>query len=437
MASASTPVDRDVSIAIIPGRARSPRRPGLAILLILSLAAAQAENPAPTAPTDYELPGPVETAALLPAKMIDSPAGRVAPQAMADGWHVTYTLEDADGTESLTGTQFLANRLREIRAITTLREMNKSEEFGKALLASGGEKIRSVASAVKDPVNTLQKLPKGASKFFGRLGTTAKNVAEGKVGATDAAEAALGVQRKRAELCLKLGVSPFTRDPVLRAELDTASRAMAAGATLVNFTGLIVGGGVGTALTVVNANQAFQRALVESTPAELAERNREILRKLGAEPEEVSAFLDNPAFNPWQKSAVTASLAAIGLPPGPVLARAAEATGDEDAVYFVQMARILEKHHTGTQRLAAIVAMNGIPCAIDRDGIVVVPVGSDLIRWTPALADRSAEFKDWAGRQKQVKSLLLATDGAVSDRAKGALAGLGIGVADKVLGPAE
>jgi hypothetical protein len=158
---------------------------------------------------------------------------------------------------------------------------------------------------------------------------------------------------------------------------------------------------------------------------------------LGAEPAEVSAFLDNPAFNPWQKSAVTASLAAIGLPPGPVLDRAAEATSDEDAVYFVQMSRILENHHTGTQRLAEIVSMNGIPCAIDRDGLVVVPVGSDLIRWTPALADRSAEFQDWAGRRKQVKSLLLATDGSVSDRAKGALAGLGIGVADQVLGPAE
>jgi hypothetical protein len=421
--------------ALVFGRARWPRR--AAAFLFLSLAVAHADNPAPSGQPAYELPGPVETATLLPESLRDGPAGRVAPRAEADGWHVTYTLDGPAGREMLTGTQFLANREREIRAVATLRAMNKSEEFGKAVLASGGEKLQSVADAVKDPVHTLQKLPKGASKFFGRLGNTVKHVAEGQVGATDAAESAFGVQRKRAQLCLDLGVSPFTRDPELRTQLDTAARAMAAGATLVNLTGLIVGGGVGTAISVVNANQAFQRALVESTPAELAARNRAILADMDANPDRISDFLDNPAFNPWQKSAVTAALASVGLNPEPVLDRAAEAYTDEDAVYFVQLARLLENHHRNKEPLAAILSVNGVPCALDQSGTIVVPVGADLVQWTPALEERAGEFTAWSSGKPEVKRLLLATDGSVSARATAELSRRGIDVAPQALGSTQ
>ena len=436
MPASLTPVDRDVPIAMKSnGNARWPQR--AVALLLLGLSVVRADNAAISGRPAYEPPGPVETATLVPESMLDVRGVLVYPQAEADGWHVTYTLSGPEGTETVTGTEFLANRLREIRAIAALRKMNKSEEFGKALLATGGEKLQSVASAVKDPVQTIQKLPKGASKFFGRLGTTVKNAAEGKIGATDAAEAALGVQRKRAELCLKLGVSPFTRDPVLRAELDTASRAMAAGATLMNLTGLIVGGGIGTAISVVNANQAFQRALVESSPQELAVRNRQLLAKLGAAPEFIDDFLGNPAFSPWQKSGVVAALSAIGLNPEPVLSRAAEAASDEDAIYFIQMVHILDHHHRTNEPLMAIIDVMGIPCAIDQSGTLVVPVGSDLIRWNPALAARAGEFVAWSQSQPETKALLLATDGSVSDRARDELARSGVQVADRVLGQPE
>ena len=351
-----------------------------------------AEAPAFAEGGRYDQPGAVEAASLLPEKALGDGAPRIAPEAAADGLHATFILDGPGGQEQITGIQSLLNRIQEIRATDTLRRMNKSAEFGKALLSSGKEKIESVKEAVKDPVRTAQQLPRGASKFFGRLGNTIKHASEGKIGATQAAEAALGVNRKRAELCLKLGVSPYTRDQTLRTELDLAARAMAAGATLVNVSGLIIGGGVGTALSVVNANQTFQRALIESSPDELAAANRATLLKLGASPDSVSALLDNPAFNPWQRSSIAALLASIGANPEPVLARAGEALGDEDSVYFVQLARILESHHRNRHPIRSIVSMDGIPCALDDSGVLIVPVGADLIQWTPMLQQRTEEF---------------------------------------------
>jgi hypothetical protein len=232
----------------------------------------------------FETPGPIPVSELLPAALIENGQYTIAPEAQSDGLHATYRISSDSGPEEITGTQLLSNRIRELRAIASLRAMNKSAEFGKALLQTGGEKIQSVGDAVKDPVGTVKRLPQGASKFFGRVGTSIKSMGAGKVGATEAVEAAAGVHRKKAELALQLGVSPFSTDPVLQSELDAAARAMAAGASLVNFSGLLVGGGVGTALSVVNMNDTFQRALVESTPAELAAKNRAALRSPDSKP---------------------------------------------------------------------------------------------------------------------------------------------------------
>lgn len=416
-----------------PCHSRARHSPRTLPLLTASVFGLWAAIPAVAGASAYEVPGTVETAAVLPQKDLADSQPRVSPEASADGLHVTFTLDAPGGPEAITGKQSLINRIHEIRAISALRRMNKSEEFAKALLASGQEKVESVKAAVKDPVRTAQQLPKGASKFFGRLGNTIKHASEGKIGATQAAEAALGVNRKRAELCLKLGVSPYTRDETLRMELDQAARAMAAGATLVNVSGMIIGGGVGTALSVVNANQTFQRALVESSPAELTAANRAALMKLGASQEGVSALLDNPAFTPWQRSSITRLLASIGVNPEPVLARAAEASTEEDAVYFVQVARILEIHHRQTRSITSILAKEGIPCALDESGALVVPVGADFIQWTPLLQERTKEFLEWSSEHPEFKSIVLATDATVSDVAAAQLAEQGIVVQARVL----
>jgi hypothetical protein len=398
-----------------------------ALLLLLIPSAIGAE------PLGFETPGPVPSAELLPPAFL----AKIGPTAEADGLHATYEIFNGSAREEVTGTQFLANRLRELQAIASLREMNKSAEFGKALLQSGGEKIQSVGAAVKDPAGTAKRLPQGASKFFGRVGNSIKSMGEGKVGAAEAVEAAAGVHRKKAELALKLGVSPFTTDPVLQSELDAAARAMAAGASLVNFSGLLVGGGIGTALSAVNMNDTFQRALVESSPAELESKNRAALQALGASPANIASFLANPAFNPWQKTALVAPLAAIGHNPDPVLAQASQATSPEDAVYFVQMTRLFEKHHKDRAPITEFRSMDGIPCAIDRDGTLVAAVAADLILWTPNLESRADEFLEMKNTDSALQSLLLVTDGPISPRALEALAAKEIQATPQALGPVQ
>ena len=251
---------------------------------------------------NYDPRQPVSTADFSPTSLLSSVLYSVAPLAQPDGQHVTFILQGPGGSERVTGRQRLVIRASEIKAIAALDQIDKSEEFGKALVKAGAEKVESVKDAVKDPLGTAQRLPQGASRFLGRVATAVKNTAEGKGNPRSGVETALGVSRKKAELALQLGVSPYTQDAVLQSKLDATARAMAGGALVVNLSGLVVSGGVGTAISVVNVNQTLQRTLIESSPEEMRVKNRAALAAMGASSGAIDGFLGNPALSPWQQS---------------------------------------------------------------------------------------------------------------------------------------
>ena len=56
------------------------------------------------------------------------------------------------------------------------------------------------------------------------------------------------------------------------------------------------------------------------------------------------------------------------------------------------MSRLLEKHHKDRAPITEFRTMAGMPCAIDRDGTLVVAIGADLILWTPNLETRADKF---------------------------------------------
>ena len=314
-----------------------------------------------------------------------------------------------------------------------LDRLNKSEEFGRALVKSGADKVESVKEAVKDPAGTIQRLPEGAGRLLGRLATAVKNTAEGKGHPRAGIEAALGVSRKKAELALQLGVSPYTRDPVLQDKLDAAARAAAGGALVVNLSGLLVGGGVGTAISVVNVNQTLQNTLIELTPEEMQTQNRATLTALGASSKEVGNFLANSFFTPWQKSIVTSHLKAIGANPGAFLQLAAQASTPEDALSFEQEAALLQNHSESAAAISSLQLKDGFLIARDAKGILATPVAADWLSWTPALAARCEALRAAADADSEVAALALITDGLLSAQAREALADRSIQVTEQSL----
>jgi hypothetical protein len=368
---------------------------------------------------------------------MSGPSYDVQSLAYADGLQISYRLQTSDDIETIIGTQSLAARIREINAIFQLRQMNKSEEFTKALRKAGEEKLDSVVGLVKDPVNTVKRIPQGASRFFGRLSNAVQNAGQNQGDNGAKLQSILGVTRKKAELAIRLGVSPYTTDPILQNELQLAARAMAGGALVVNLAGTAIDGGAGAALQVIGINQTLQRALVESTPEELQAQNRTELASLNVPTEDINALLNNPWFSPWQETLLTYTLKDLHINPSLLVNQAAQSQTEQDARYFVQLALLYKKYHQDTLPLVTFRKNNGILCALDSKGTLVIAVAADLIQWSATVKSRADEFIALISPDGPVRSISLITDGAISPIASSALTQLNITNLPSFLGPVQ
>ena len=385
--------------------------------------------------SNYEVLAPVPAANFIPAVLMTNTLCTVAPMAQTDGLHLTFTLQSPAGTESIVGTQSLITRINEMKALVALDEIDNSEEFGKALLKAGAEKVGSVRDVVKDPLGTVQRLPLGASRLLGRVSTSVKNAAEGNADPRAGAQQVLGVRRMKNELASRFGVSPYSRNASLQNKLDATARAMAGGALVVNLSGLMFTGGVGTAISVVNVNQTLQRTLIESTPEEMAVKNRAILLALKAAPDAVEGFLSNPALSPWQKTILTAELKDIGLNPDPFLRLASKPATQEEVLDEMQIMQILLKHHKEIAPIVSMSEVTGALAALDANGTLVTPISADLILWSATKESGADALLKMAKEDPRVKHVTLVTDGLVSASAMEEFDKRGILATPQALGP--
>lgn len=367
-----------------------------------------------------------ETGGLVPAKDFVPPAlmsGRlhsVRPMADNDGMNNTYFVDVPDGVLEVIGTPALTVRIRELYALDYLRGLGKSEAFTKALTGAGKAKIESAAKLVSDPFATIKSAPKGASRFFGRIG-------EGMKGGSSATEDStlkgiLGVTTAKVKLAAQLGVSPYSTNEELQRELTNTARAMAGGGFVVNAAASAASGGAGVALTAVGASQTLTNTLENSTPDDLRLLNRQKLLALGADRALAEEFLMHPWFSPWHETITTDALATVGANPDAFLRQAVRALTTEDAFFFQRLAQILAAYHTRAAPLTSLRLEGGLITALAKDGTLLVPVSLDYGVWAERFARRAEEFTAIDQSKEHITGLALWTDGQLSERLRAELA---------------
>jgi hypothetical protein len=404
------------------------------IVSILSLfaatALAQTENkpsPAPAEPT-FEAAGLVETKMFLPDALLKGGLHTVRPQAENDGLLNTYFLDSGGRSFEVTTGIALRTYLRELYAIDKLRGMSKTEEFGKALSKAAKQKAESVAGIVRDPVGTIKRVPQGASRFFGRIGEGLKGGGSKTEG--NAMQGLTGVEKAKASLAVKLGVSPYSTNQELQEELTNTARAMAGGGLVLNIATMPIGGPV---ISVLRINQNLQETLVNSTPDDLRIMNRKKLFALGVTRENADEFLMHPWYSPWHETIITDALATIAVDPTQFLAKACQALTEQDASYFQSLAQVLARYHKTKTLLSSIGLENGRVCAMDSTGKLVIPLSCDYAIWSEPAAARVEAFSQIPQSRSEIKGLALWVDGKVSERAAQELKNRKIDLATDVL----
>jgi hypothetical protein len=191
---------------------------------------------------------------------------------------------------------------------------------------------------------------------------------------------------------------------------------MAGGGLLISAAASLASGGAGTVLAVVGVNQSLQETLLNSTPEDLRIINRKKLFALGVSRANADEFLMHPWYSPWHETIITDSLSNIGADPTSFLRQACEALTPEDAFYFQRLAQLLQRYHAMKAPLRSIRVENGVVCAIDQAGVLLVPLSCDFGIWAERAARRAEEFAATARANSSITGLALWVDGNVSAR---------------------
>src|SRR5438093_8475170 len=387
----------------------------IAFTFLCIAALAQTETTTSPAPQAFESPGRVETKKFIPADLISGPLHSVSDFVDNDGMNNTYFLYSGDDAWAVTTGIALRTRIREIYAIAKLREMSKTDEFARAMANAGKQKIEGVVGIVTNPLGTIQNIPLGASRFFGRIGEAAKG---GRTqGEGNAVQNMIGISKAKVALAVKLGVSPYSYNQELQTQLTQNARAMALGGLVVSAATAAVGGPAGDVLTGLNVNQTLQQTLVNSTPDDLRMINRKKLFALNVSRENADAILMHPWYSPWTETIMIDALSTIGIDPTAFLADACNALTEEDAIYFERLAQVLARYHTKKAKLRSIRIESKAVCALDANGMLVFPLSCDYAIWSERAAGRVGEIAALVQGEDDIKGIAVWVDGKTSDHA--------------------
>lgn len=421
----------------------------------IELAAPREAAPAASS-VDTEAEPELAAAELLQPALLAGPDYRVDPRAQLHGFQAHFRLQTDYGALSAESVEILGLRVQEMEALKVLH----SESVTKALAKSGFEAVmsplRAVANVVQRPGESITGLPGGVWRYFSeratRIGQRAKRLgarADQRISHDgspfDAADAPMaasrqaqekgedswfgdvgdefvrlakseaGYGRARRELAARLGVDPYTGNPLIRERLDTLAWAATAGKL-----------GVGQAMglldpissQVLGTSSEVNRLVLELPPEDLRRRNDERLETLGADEDLRYTFLQFGRYSPTLQTALVLGIERLQPSSGiDVLLEIALMAQNEVEARFMVNALALLHAHLGDRAIGGRIVGIGALLAYDSaDGERVFPLPFDLLSWTPDTARWFAQPGLW---DHPNRSLLVS--GAASMNAQRAL----------------
>jgi len=415
-------------------------RPAVALAAIASTTLALAAG--------YEGSRTFQASETLGPSQVKGPHFSVAPTVKVEGYFQVFELKTDYGPLEAEGRSMLFKRINEVRALGELDEVSKSKVFldaaGTSVLTVG----KGVASAVKDPGATAKGMGTGIKRFGTNLGRKAKSAGDQAVdsvtkdddkkaggaqksGGDRAAEAGtgvaysvLGVSAGARRWAQKVGVDPYTTNPILKKALTDVGQIDAAGGIAAK---------VAVPIPPVVSGTAKVGGLVwGKDPQELQKLNEQNLKETGVGADTIKRLSVSKGFTLTLLTRLATSLRAVNVPGcADYAATAGEADSEREADFFTESAEMLERFHK-TAPVAALLSDSRAVVAKTRDGRAVVLLPLDWVAWTAASEKAVAEIEKRAKGELGATKLELRMTGALSAAAKKELSRRGWAVTERL-----
>jgi hypothetical protein len=395
----------------------------------------------------YEAPRTFKASELLKPAQVKGPHHTVAAAVETEGYLHVFDITTDYGPLEAEGEAMLLMRLHEVGALAELDEVSKSEVFLKAAGASVLNVGKGVASAVKDPGATAKGIGSGVKRFGTNLGRKAKRTGDKAVesvanddekaegsekSTTDKAAAAgtgmaysvLGVNSAARKWAQKVGVDPYTTNPILKKALTDIGQIDTAGGIAAKVVVPIP--------MVVSGTANVGNLVWAKDPEELLKLNEQKFKELGAGADTVKQLYLSKGFSLSLHTRFATTLHEVRVAGcGDYVATAAESDTEREALFFVESAEMLARFHK-TAPVAAVLPDSRALVAKTRDGRVVVMLPVDWVRWSEPYEKALGEVETRAKAELGATKLELRMTGKMSAVAKKEMAGRGWTVVESV-----
>lgn len=391
----------------------------------------------PVSPPPFESPPVLDAATTLLPQYVQGPYHTVRPQVPTFAGRNAYTLDSDLGTFYATGNSELVTRIAEINAIAQLQSISKSDEYAKALEKAAKSPVNFAKNLATHPVETISGVPKGIFKFINRTGQAVKEAADDRPHnpyEDSKVQGAIGFSKAKRDLAARLGVDPYSSNPVFQKALNGVAWASYGGNMTLTAALAPVGGGAGTAITTVQVSDTALHAVRDSSPNDLRRAHAETLARMGVPDALTTAFLNNPSYSPTRQAELVLALQQLNGVAGRdgFLDAATTADDEADAFFYQRSAHLMAQINSGTP-LATIYTSQDLPVCHSKDGTVIVPLEWDYACWTQNAASFLEHLRTANFRGAPVTGHKIVITGIASPRLREELNKLQVGLIEKAL----
>ena len=385
-----------------------------------------------SAQDEFENGTTYRAADLLSANIIAGNHYRIADKVQSDGFMFTYTVDSEFGKFRATGDYALQKLLNEIQVIAALKEISRTEAFGKSIVHAAKSPLRFGESLITDPVDTVTGIPRGLFSIFENVGEAVTS--EQDPSEDSRAKQALLVSSWKRDYCAKYYCDVYSSNSVLQEELNRIAWAAATGGLTVSGATTVASGGAVMVFSTVRLGDQLNEALRAEPPSRLRIINEERLRAMQVPEDLIANFLDHPAFTPRHDTLIVAALTNLQGVKGreKYIELCLRAQDEVGANYFQNIAEIMVGYHTKVARLTEIVPLLGISAATASNGRTLVPVAWDFGVYEKAVAQRMDYAAQEFGRRGLSTKFDVWTTGRVSAKMKTEAAKRGFTVVENI-----
>jgi hypothetical protein len=404
--------------------------PALPIMaaLLLAVTAPAAES--------FDKFGPRSIQAVVSADLMQGPHYRIAATVQTYDFLNDFITSSDYGVFESRSDAMLRRLLREIPAIASLRQISTGDAYAKAVEQAALGSVRGVEGLVTQPVQTLENVPTAVFDVFSRSGAALNTAAEGqKTAYEDSASAQLlQMSSYKRDYAKRLGVDPYSTNPVLQKELDSVSWAAAVGNLTVGAASMAAGGPVMAALSAARNLDQAANIVASLPPAELALRDQAAMRRMGIDNGLAQQFMGQRQFSPRHKYVLLTALDAMTGTAGrvAVIRVSLEAPNEQWALFYQQMAELLDGYNDRVSPIVSIERFNRLILAHDQTGKAIVIAPIDYMIWNERVASVTEEMAKRMQLSPGGNKFELWITGTASPLFKGEAEARGIRVKDHV-----